>query len=139
MKFSNHEPEGASFQIAPMIDIVFLLLIFFILTWNVAKQDVEANKEIELPTSEEGITTNSYDHAMVIEVYNDGKLQIGQKEYTQETITALMDQTQRLVPDKPITIWADKNATIEQAFDIFNICKAEGLSNVTIAAKQQAK
>ena len=139
MKFSNHEPEGASFQIAPMIDIVFLLLIFFILTWNVAKQDVEANKEIELPTSEEGITTNSYDHAMVIEVYNDGKLQIGQKEYTQETITALMDQTQRLFPDKPITIWADKNATIEQAFDIFNICKAEGLSNVTIAAKQQAK
>ena len=139
MKFSNHEPEGASFQIAPMIDIVFLLLIFFILTWNVAKQDVEANKEIELPTSEEGITTNSYDHAMVIEVYNDGKLQIGQKEYTKETITALMDQTQRLFPDKPITIWADKNATIEQAFDIFNICKAEGLSNVTIAAKQQAK
>ncbi len=136
MKFSNNEPEPVNFQIAPMIDIVFLLLIFFILTWNVSKQDVESNKEIELPTSEEGVTSNSYDHATVIEVYKDGKLQIGKKIYAIEEIRAQMDQTQRLYPDKPITIWADKGATVEQAFEIFNICKSEGLSNVTIAAKK---
>ena len=46
MKFSNNEPEPVNFQIAPMIDIVFLLLIFFILTWNVSKQDVEANNTV---------------------------------------------------------------------------------------------
>ena len=136
MKFSNHEPDRAAFQIAPMIDIVFLLLIFFILTWNVSKQDVEANKEIKLPSSAEGVTTNSYDYAMVIEVYADGKLQIGKKVYTLEEIKAQMDQTHRVNPDKPITIWADKGATVEQAFKVFNICKNEGLGNVSIAAKQ---
>ena len=136
MKFSNNEPEVANFQLAPMIDIVFLLLIFFILTWNVSKQDVEANKEIQLPDSGEGVTTNSYDHAIVIDVYADGRLQIGKKLYTLEEIKAQMDQTQRLLPDKPVTIWADKGATVEQAFEVFNVCKEEGLENVSIAAKK---
>jgi len=136
MKFGNHEPEAAAFQIAPMIDIVFLLLIFFILTWNVSKQDVAANKEIQLPYSGEGVTTNSYDYAMVIEVHADGKLQIGKKIYTFDEIKAQMNLTERVNPDKPITIWADKGATVEQAFKVFNICKDEGLSNVSIAAKQ---
>ena len=137
MKFSDHEPEAPSFQIAPMIDIVFLLLIFFILTWNVAKQDVESNKEIELPTAEEGVSTNSYDHSMVIEIYKEGKIQIGKKVYTVESIKNQIQLTHRISPDRPITIWSDKNATVGQAFEIFNICKAVGMSNVTIAAKEK--
>ena len=139
MKFSNHEPEAASFQLAPMIDIVFLLLIFFILTWNVSKQEVEANKEITLPTSEEGVTSNSYDHAMVVEIHPDETIKIGAKIYTEKQLRSQMNQTQRLFPDKPITIWADKGVTVEQAMDIFNICKSEGLSNVTIAAKPKTQ
>ena len=137
MKFSDHEPEAANFQIAPMIDIVFLLLIFFILTWNVAKQDAETNKEINLPTAQEGVETNSYDHSMVIEIYKDGKIQIGKRGYNVDGIKTLMQETSRIWPDRPITIWADREATVQQAFEIFNICKAEGLANVTIAAKNR--
>lgn len=135
MKFSNHEPEAPSFQLAPMIDIVFLLLIFFILTWNVAKKDVEANKEIKLPTTEEGASTNSYDNSMVIEVYKGGKIQVGDKVYSKASIKQEMKLIYVVQPDKKITIWADKDATVEQAFNIFNICKGEGFTNVNIAAK----
>lgn len=135
MKFSNHEPEAASFQIAPMIDIVFLLLIFFILTWNVSKQDVDSNKEIALPDTSEGITTHSYDHATVIEIYADERIQIGKRVFTIAQIKSQMAQTQRVFPDKPITIWADKGATVELLFKVYNICMAEGLKNVSIAGK----
>lgn len=134
MKFSNNEPERADFQIAPMIDIVFLLLIFFIVTWDISNQRQEPNKEIDLPTSEEGRTINSYDHATVIDVFQDGRIMIGEKAYTKDSIKSQMEQTHRLFPDKPITIRADKDATIDQAFSIFNICKAQGFEKVTIAA-----
>jgi len=137
MKFSNHEPEPANFQIAPMIDIVFLLLIFFIMTWNVGKQKVEANIEIDLPTAEEGPSTNSYEHSSVIEVYKDGRIKIGLKSYTQKSLKTQLTESQRLHPDKPYTIWADKDATIQQAFTVFNICKEVGLDNVSIAAKEK--
>lgn len=137
MKFRSHEPEAANFQIAPMIDVVFLLLIFFIVTWNISKQDAEPNKEIELASSMDGKTTNSYDHAIVIEVFKDGTLKIGKKSYTEESLKSQMEQTFRLFPDKPITIWADKNATVEQAFNVRNICTEIGLTKVNIAAKQK--
>jgi biopolymer transport protein ExbD len=136
MKFNDNEPEVASFQLAPMIDIVFLLLIFFIVTWNVSKQEMETNKEIKLPSSSEGAATNSYEHAIVIEVFRDGKLQIGKKVFTMAEIKEQMDQTQRVSPDKPITIWADKEVTVQQAFEVFDLCKSEGLNNVSIAAKK---
>ena len=46
MKFSDHEPEAPSFQIAPMIDIVFLLLIFFLVTTSI---DVDTGIGMVLP------------------------------------------------------------------------------------------
>lgn len=135
MKFSNHEPEEASFQIAPMIDIVFLLLIFFILTWNVSKQDVDSNKEIMLPDTSEGITAHSYDQTTVIEIYQDQRIQIGKKLFSLAQIESQMEQTQRVFPDKPITIWADKSATVEMLFKVYNICMGAGLKNVSLAGK----
>ena len=135
MKFSNHEPEEASFQIAPMIDIVFLLLIFFILTWNVSKQDVDSNKEIVLPDTSEGLTSHSYDQTTVIEIYEDQRIQIGKKLFSLGQIKSQMEQTQRVFPDKPITIWADKNATVETLFKVYNICMGVGLKNVSLAGK----
>ena len=41
MKFSSRQPEPAQMQLAPMIDIVFLLLIFFIVTWQFTKSETE--------------------------------------------------------------------------------------------------
>lgn len=135
MKFGNHEPEPAGFQIAPMIDIVFLLLIFFILTWNVSKQDVDSNKEIVLPDTSEGETSHSYDHSTVIEIYADKRIQIGNKLFTVEQIRAQMQQTQRVFPEKPITIWADKEAKVDLLFKVYNICMGVGLKNVSLAGK----
>lgn len=137
MKFSNNKPEPASFQIAPMIDVVFLLLIFFIVSWNVSANENKQNKEIQLVSSQDGKTTNSYEHSIVIEVFKEGKIKIGKKSYTKESLKQQMEQTFRLFPDKPITIWADKEATIEQAFTIRNICTEIGLTQVNIAARQK--
>ena len=52
MKFQTREPESADFPLAPMIDVVFLLLIFFIATMQYAQKERELN--VSVPVAEEG-------------------------------------------------------------------------------------
>ena len=52
MKFQTTEPESAAFPLAPMIDVVFLLLIFFIATMQFSQSERELN--VSVPVAEEG-------------------------------------------------------------------------------------
>ena len=53
MKFNQEPLERTEMQFAPMIDIVFLLLIFFIVTWSYARFETEI--DISVPAAAEGV------------------------------------------------------------------------------------
>ena len=52
MRIRDVSQPPVSFQLAPMIDIVFLLLIFFLVTYQITEQEKEM--QVAVPTSEEG-------------------------------------------------------------------------------------
>ena len=47
--------NAPGFQIAPMVDIVFLLLIFFLVTWNFSRSETEL--DVKVPKAREGKET----------------------------------------------------------------------------------
>ena len=61
MNFSRDDQEQHDFQIAPMLDIVFLLLIFFIVTYAMAQVENEMGAAVAVPaaTPSEAATTAS--------------------------------------------------------------------------------
>ena len=52
MKFKSPKPPESVIQMAPMIDIVFLLLIFFLVTWQFSRS--EQDSKVKIPTSSQG-------------------------------------------------------------------------------------
>ena len=53
MNFRAHvQPERVVFQIAPMVDILLFLLVFFMLTWNFSRN--EAELDVKVPAAREG-------------------------------------------------------------------------------------
>ena len=57
MKFRDtSSQQGAELELAPMIDVVFLLLIFFIVTWQFAR--FERDMDISVPAAEEAENTD---------------------------------------------------------------------------------
>ena len=96
-----------------------------------------AANTINLPTTEQEI--EGVEHAMVLEVSGRGMVKVAEKEYSKENLRRMMQRVFRISPTKPITIWANGETTAEQALDVFNLCKKEGLTNVTIAAKSERK
>ena len=131
MRFRKGKEEHVSLSIAPLIDIVFLLLIFFMVTSHF---DVASGVRIRLPKVSKRIFEQRTDRLTLV-IDKSGQTYIeGQKI----EMKALKDKLQKLVADKEllqIIIQADrdvKHGTVVQAMDI---AQSAGVQNIIIAAQ----
>ena len=73
MNFRAHvQPERVVFQIAPMVDILLFLLVFFMLTWNFSRN--EAELDVKVPAAREGKENRRPAGEVILNVKKDGVL-----------------------------------------------------------------
>lgn len=76
MKMPNYAQRGdVSINMTPMIDVVFLLIIFFLVSSHLAKQ--EANVKLELPTAKTGLENNADRPQLTLNILDDGSWMVG--------------------------------------------------------------
>ena len=131
MKFSRHlELEKGKLDIAPLIDIIFLLLIFFMLTSSFVMQP---GIKVNLPSSITGkiapkgnleIQINAKDHIYI------SKKRISLKELSSRLRTAEKANT-------PVLIKSDKSASLGKVVSVWDLCREVGITNVNIATTEQ--
>jgi biopolymer transport protein ExbD len=131
--------EKVELQIAPLIDVVFLLLIYFIAT-STLKQS-EADLGITLPGTLKQSTTISMPDEQIIEVLEDGRVILNGKDYGENGSKDLWELTRTLVRYRKasqaaknkalITIQGEAEAIHERVIDVMNACAGAGIKNVT--------
>jgi biopolymer transport protein ExbD len=134
MKFSSRQPEAASMQLAPMIDIVFLLLIFFIVTWEFTRAETEL--DVSTPTTEEGAELNRQRREQVINVLADGTIRL-------EGVTLdLLELEQKLAPiaklneNQPVRIRGDRETRYQRIVEVIAACRKAGIWNISFATQR---
>ena len=134
MKFSNREPEPASMQLAPMIDIVFLLLIFFIVTWQYTRSETELS--VSVPTAEEGVQKNRSRGEIIINILADGSLKVegGNVDLIQlrEKLTAVAKQFK----NQPVRIRGDGSVNYQRIVEVIDTCQKSGIWNISFATQR---
>ena len=127
MKFSSREPEPATMQLAPMIDIVFLLLTFFIVTWQYTRSETELS--VKVPTAEEGVQKNRARGEIIINVLADGTIRIegNSVNFTQlrEKLTAISKQYK----NQPVRIRGDGGVSYQRMVEVIDTCQKSGIWN----------
>lgn len=136
MKFRNSQPPSAEFQIAPMIDVVFLLLIFFIVTYQLS--DYETELDVSVPTAEEGATTKRGYLEEIINIRSDGTIIMQKKVYTLDELEAKMRRLARVNRNQPIRIRGDGDTQYQNVANVIDRCAKSGIFNVSFAT-QKAK
>ena len=124
-------PEPAGFQIAPMVDIVFLLLIFFLVTWNFARYETEL--DVKVPTAKEGKESRRSVGEVIINVKNDGSIVINRKTVTAEELGGTLRQISELYPDQAVVLRGDQSADYRHIVAVLDICRAANIWNVAFA------
>ncbi|HQZ30062.1 MAG TPA: biopolymer transporter ExbD, partial [Verrucomicrobiales bacterium] len=87
MRFREiNSQQGAELELAPMIDVVFLLLIFFIVSWQSAR--FERDMDISVPSAEEAENKDRQAGEIIINVRKDGTVILNGLEVTEEQLLA---------------------------------------------------
>jgi biopolymer transport protein ExbD len=139
MKFKKREEnEAVGFQVASMIDIVFLLLIFFIVASQM--KELEAEKEVKLPVADASATKVADGFKeILINVLPDNRIKVGGNIV--ETIE-LAAELRRLAEEDQsstmkILIRGDQKALYGRIMRIMAACAQANLWNVSFATFQE--
>lgn len=128
------QPEAPGFQIAPMVDIVFLLLIFFLVTWNFARYETEL--DVKVPTAREGKETRRSIGEVILNVKADGTIVMNRRTFTPEALEEALARISQLYPDQAVVLRGDENVDYRFIVDALDICRAANIWNVAFATSR---
>ncbi len=135
MKFrENSEAKGAEMQLAPMIDVVFLLLVFFIVSWNFAKFEAEVN--VSVPETEETDSPQQAQGEIVIGVTEDGTVRVNNQLMGQDELYFRLERIATLFPKQPVILRAEERTDYVHVMNVLDTCQKAGIWNVAFAADE---
>ena len=135
MKLRARHRPSPELNLTPLIDVVFLLLIFFMVSTTFGK---EARIRVDLPeaaTQDEAVS----DKTLEITVDASGRYYVNQREVVNtetETLKRAIDKVSGARRDQPVIINADARATHQAVIKVMDAASQLGFLHMTFAAKQ---
>ena len=123
------EEEENEINLTPMLDVVFIMLIFFIVTATFIK---EAGIDVNRPDAV--LADSQDDAAILIAISSNDEIWVDRKETDPRTLRGVIERLHLENPKGSIVIQADEESTNEKLVAVLEAAKAAGVSNVAIAA-----
>lgn len=133
MKIKLPEEPEVGFQMAPMIDITFLLLIFFML---VAKQATNQFKEIEPPIAEHSIVAKEIGDRGIITIDVDEAVYMGAYPAELSDITAMVKERIEENPKFKVQLRIDARVRHERVKELLKACAEGGALDIIFSTFQ---
>lgn len=122
--------EDIQINMTPMIDMVFLLLIFFLAAASFAKNERQVN--IQLPTSAGSKALSQPSKQLVINIMQDGAIDVASKQYDRAQFSAFLAERLRDDPQGEILIRADGGSRHRDFAEVVRLCRDLGVANLKI-------
>lgn len=124
------EEEDASIDMTPMLDIVFIMLIFFIVTTSFVK---EAGIEVNKPQANNASKQKSAN--IFIAINEDGAVWMDKREVDVERVRANIERLLAEQPTEVVIVQADVKAKHGVVVEVMDQIKAAGIDRISVAAK----
>lgn len=129
--------DGCEIDMTPMIDVVFQMIIFFIVT---IKMDENINEDIELEDARQSPTYKGDDpRTMVVEVDRRGWLSINNCQLTERKLGDIIRQRHKRFGTFPVMIRADKRTQHKDVRKVMDLCTDVGIWRIDFAAIKEPK
>jgi biopolymer transport protein ExbD len=125
---SLHHP---GIQLAPLVDVLLLLLIFFLLTWNAARNENEL--DIKVPKASAAKQKSAPIGDIVVNVKADGDVVVNRRTLNNPQLTNLLKSLVQLNPEQAVVIRGDEAGAYKNIIGVLNVCTEAGITNVAFA------
>jgi len=122
------EEEDNEINLTPMLDVVFIMLIFFIVTASFIKEAGIQVERPDAPTAEK-----QEDAAILIAISANDEIWIDRKEMDPRAVRGMIERLHAENPKGSIVIQADEDSTNEMLVIVMEAAKQAGVANVAIA------
>ena len=127
----NSNAPDESFQIAPMIDVVFLLLTFFVASQIFSQWETEI--DITLPTARSSDQPDRIPGEIIINILDDGAVVVNQVRMDEPALDSLLSRIVDQFSDWAVLIRADKDTRYEDVINVLDACRRADIWNVSFA------
>ena len=127
----NLIPANPGVPLTPMIDVVFLLLCFFVTSQIFAQWETEI--DIALPTAATGDMPQRLPGEVIINVLADGGAVVNGQTLDDAQLRAMMDRLVQLFPGQPVLLRADKATAYEHVVRVLDTCRQADIWNISFA------
>ncbi|WP_299077353.1 biopolymer transporter ExbD [uncultured Paraglaciecola sp.] len=125
------DEEEATIDMTPMLDVVFIMLIFFIVTASFVK---EAGIDVNRP---EAATAVKKDRAnILVAISAKGDIWINKRKVDVRAVQANIERLYAENPQGTVVIQADRKATTDVLIKVMDASRAAGITDVSIAAQE---
>ena len=125
------EDEAEEINMTPMLDVVFIMLIFFIVTASFVK---EAGIDVNRP---EAATAVKKERANILVAISDtGEIWINKRQIDIRAVQANIERLKAENPQGSVVIQADKKSTTDTLIKVMDAARAAGVFDVSIAAQE---
>jgi biopolymer transport protein ExbD len=138
MKFSNESKKGPRLNMTSLIDVVFLLLIFFMVTTTFEKQ---AKLKIELPEANKKVN-NQASQQIVISISQKGAIYLNNNELLNSQYESIATSLKALITDEQrptVIIRADADAAHKYVVTVMDVLADLDFKSVSIATTPSTK
>ncbi|MEY2564414.1 MAG: biopolymer transport protein ExbD [Verrucomicrobiota bacterium] len=124
-------PHHPGIQLAPLVDVLLLLLIFFLMTWNAARNENELDVKVPKAASAKEKAAPIGD--VVVNVKADGNVVVNRRTLSPAELTEMLKNLVQLYPDQAVVIRGDETGAYKNVVGVLNICSEAGVTNVAFA------
>lgn len=124
-------PSHSGFQMAPMVDIMFLLLIFFMV--SAVYVQWETRVDVTVPTADTGVRATRQAGEIIVNVDETGNYFINEVQMAPDRLRSVLAQVSEQFPNQPVIIRADSQTPHQYVVGVLDICRQVDIWNIAFA------
>jgi biopolymer transport protein ExbD len=127
-RYGGAEP---GFQLAPMLDLMFQLLLFFMVAAVYAH--LETKMGITVPTADSGLRGSRQPGEIIINLDEAGSIFVNNVQMSLDRLGSLLGQVARTYQEQPVIIRADAKTRHEAVIGVLDTCRKADIWNIAFA------
>lgn len=133
MPLKTQIDEQPALNMTPMIDCVFLLLIFFLL--GTKYTELERKIPLRIPEIRDAQTLSPAPSKKIVNVYRDGKITLDQQSVSLDELADRLKNARRQYADLGVLVRGDAEGQFQGVAEVLNACKQAGIQELGIGVR----
>lgn len=131
MPLKTDSIEEPNLNLTPMIDIVFLLVIFFMV--GARFSEIERRLDVKLPTVSDVEALSQTPDALVVNVLEDGVIEFDGEQCDVEQLETLLAAARENFEEQSVLVRGDREGRYQYVMDVLAACNRAGIQRISLA------